>query len=283
MRLMLVLLSLCWTETLLAGARHEAPVQVVDRIPQRPASAMTGSQFIRYTASMAPAQREAAIRREILKGNVPDFLRALKPVQLEYTRRSGQVVRGTVFVMPDYVAIGSNKDWVRIPMNLYSATRVGDRLGLALPTKKIVDAIFRQSRVQLKPLPMAPGKTMTASTTFLIHNLRIDEQLSRSLIGELVSGHKKDVVLCSRLLRKPRAIAIYGWFLPSGEAIQPLSTAHTADYADYSHGIRFVGQNVLVDGTWKPLYEILEDRELARLVSDEGMLPRIKNFLANMI
>lgn len=281
MRFSLVLLTLFWTGTIQAGQATDA--QRVASIPPRPMTAMTGTQFIQYTTQMKPWEREAAIRNEILKGNVPDFLRSLKPVQLEYRTRAGRVVHGTVFVMPDYVAIGSNDDWVRIPMNLYSATRVGNRLGLALPTRKIVDAIFHQSRVQLTPVTMRPGKTMTASTTFWIHNRRIDQQLSRSLVGQLVSGHKKDVVLSSRLLRKPRAIAIYGWFLPTGEAIQPLSTVHTADYADYSHGIRFVGENILVEGKWKPLYEILEDRDLARLVSDEGMLPRIKKFLAHMI
>ena len=41
-----------------------------------------GSQFASYVSKMDPRQREQAIRDEILKGNLPQFLRKLVPVKL---------------------------------------------------------------------------------------------------------------------------------------------------------------------------------------------------------
>lgn len=73
--------------------------------------------------------------------------------------------------------------------------------------------------------------------------------------------------------------AIYGWHLPSGKPIQPLSTLHGAKYADYSHGIRLVSEVGLIDGQPRSLYDILEDPKLARLLSDEGAMPEVRRFM----
>jgi hypothetical protein len=91
-------------------------------------------------------------------------------------------------------------------------------------------------------------------------------------LGELVSGHKKDVVISNRLLLKKDRIAIYGWHRPTGAPIQPLSTVHGAGYADYSHGIRMVSDTVWVDGRPRSLNDALADPRLAPLFSDKGVI-----------
>jgi hypothetical protein len=243
-------------------------------IPQRASQAPTGSQFAEYVSKMDSQQREQAILSQLFEGNLPGFLRALVPVKLNYEQASGKTLAATIFVMPEYLAIGSNSDFLRIPMNFHTAIAIADRFGFVLPTRKIVDAIYDQSSYHYVPQPLPAGPQMRSTEYYRIHNAMIDKQ-SRALgipLGALVSGHKKDVVLTSRLASRPDQIAIYGWHRGPGAPIQPLSTVHGARYADYSHGIRLVSEMAMVDGRTRSVYDILEDSLLANVLSDEGRL-----------
>jgi hypothetical protein len=242
---------------------------------------LTGSQFAAYVARMDPRQREQAILKEMLDGNMPGFLRNLVPVSLTYQPPNGKLLTATVFVMPEYLAIGSEKDFLRIPMNLYTASTVANRLGYVLPTRKMVNAIYRQSAVHFSPEPMTPGPQMRSTEYYWLHNEKIEEQ-SRALgvmPGMLVSGHKKDVVMTNLLAVNPGRIAIFGWHRLDGAPIQPLSTVHGACYADYSHGIRLVSETTLVEGKRRSIYDVLQDPILARILSDEGSIPRVRELM----
>ena len=50
-------------------------------------------------------------------------------------------MRGTIEVMPDYLAVGSDDDFVRMPMRPQTAQQIADAFGCVLPTRKIVDAM----------------------------------------------------------------------------------------------------------------------------------------------
>jgi len=94
-------------------------------------------------------------------------------------------------------------------------------------------------------------------------------------LGDLVAGDKKDVVITNLLSRRMGKIAIYGWHRGPGHPIQPLSTVHGANYADYSHGIRLVSGTALIDGKPRSIYDILRDPSAASIVSDEGSIRAI--------
>jgi hypothetical protein len=243
-------------------------------IPPRTARAFTGTQFAESVAHMDRQQREHAISSNLLDGNLPGFLRLLVPVKLTCRMIGGATVAATVFVMPEYLAIGSDTDFLRIPMNLHTAMAVAVRFGFVLPTKKIVDAIYEQSGSRLTPQPLPAGPQMTSTAYYQQHNSMIDEQAQGRSIsqGALVAGHKKDVVLTNRLNRMPGRIAIYGWHRAKGDPIQPLSTVHGAGYADYSHGIRLVAGMALIEGQLRSVYNILRDTALAPVLSDEGAI-----------
>jgi hypothetical protein len=246
------------------------------------AGGLTGSQFADYVSGMDARQREQAILKELLNGNLPSFLKNLIPVALSYRSPNGKTVTATVFVMPEYLAIGSDKDFLRIPMNLYTAAAVATRMGFILPTRKIVNAIYEQSAFHFAPEPMTAGPQMRSTEYYQTHNNKIEEQ-SRSLgvtQGALVSGHKKDVVVTNLLFNNPGRIAIYGWHRLNGAPIQPLSTVHGACYADYSHGIRLVSETVMVDGQSKSAYDVLKDPVLSRALSDEGPIPNLRGLIA---
>ena len=241
-------------------------------IPNRLSSSLTGSQFVHLVSKKDTSHREQVIGEQLLKGNLPDFLRKLKPVILQQRSKSGRLLSATIFVTPDYLAIGSQADFIHVPMNYHTARKVAAQFGFILPTRRVVDAIYDQSENHFTPQPLPPGPQMCSTAYYQRHNQKImEERYSRGItLGELVSGHKKDVVITNRLRRKPGRIAIYGWQRPGGKPIQPLSTVHGAGYADYSHGIRLVSEKVLVDGKLYSVYDILKDPELAPLLSDEG-------------
>jgi len=267
------------------GERTGTTVQAEEltrSIPARAGQDLTGSQFVKYVSKMNPQEREQAIRDEILKGNFPDFLRKLVPVELRCELPSGKNLTATIFVTPDYLAIGSNADFLRIPMNLHTATAIADRFGFVLPTRKMVDAIYLQSRYHLVPQPLRAGPQMRSTAHYWIHNQMVEDQ-AHALgvrLGELVSGDKKDVVMTNRLAAKIGRIAIYGWHRGPGQPIQPLSTVHGANYADYSHGIRLISEMALIEGKLRSIYDILRDSSAAKVLSDEGPIPRNWEFLS---
>ncbi len=256
-------------------------INLVKKIPARPFFAMTGSEFAESILSMNGARREQAIFSQIVKGNLPDFLRNLKPVQLTEKLEDGKLTTATIFVTPDYLAIGSDDDFLSIPMNLHTAMEVAFRFGFTLPTKKMVDAIFNQSFFHFTPQPMPPGPQMSSTQYYVDHNLKIRKQrLSLGCpLDTLISGTKKDVVLTNHLARALGRIAIYGWHRFSGVPIQPLTTVHNASYADYSHGIRLVSDIVLIDGEPRSIYDVLEDPRLAKVLSDEGAIREARQLM----
>jgi hypothetical protein len=250
-------------------------------IPAGPPRPMTGSEFGKYVARMDPRQREQAILHQILAGDVPSFLRKLVPVKLSFQESDGKTMNATIFAMPEYLAIGTDKDFLRIPMNLYTAAAVASKMGFVLPTRKMVDAIYSQAAFHFSPQPMTAGPQMRSTEYYVTHNAKVEAQ-SRALgvtEGALVSGDKKDVVVSNRLERNPGKIAIYGWHKLDGAAIQPLSTVHGACYADYSHGIRLVSQTMLVDGEARSVNEVLDDPTLSQTISDEGPIPNVQSLL----
>ena len=256
------------------GSAPVAPLSevLVRDIPARSSHALTGSQFADSVAVMDRQQRESAIRDEILKGNLPAFLRKLVQVDLHAQEPGGRILNATIFVTPDYLAVGSDSDYLRIPMNLYTAASVAGRLGFVLPTRKMVDAIYSQSKFHFTPHPLEAGPRMTSTAYYRQHNRIIDEEERAAGVplGSLVSGDKKDVVITNRLASNPGRIAIYGWQRADGRPIQPLSTVHGAAYADYSHGIRLVSRMVLVEGKLRSIYDLLYDPVFSRVLSDEG-------------
>jgi hypothetical protein len=254
---------------------------LIRSIPPRSFDALTGSQFADLISKLDPDEREQATLDALLSGNLPTFLRHLVPIELGAPGPHGPLT-ATVFVTADYLAIGTDADFFRIPLNLHSALAIANRFGFLLPTTKVVDAIYRRSRFHFVPQPLAAGPAMTSAAYFWLHNQMIEQQ-SRAQgvsLGALVSGHKKDLVITNRLAARPGQLAIYGWHRSSGEPIQPLSTVHGAGYADYSHGVRLVSQKAIMDGRVQSVYDILRDPVLARVLSDEGAIRSVEALVA---
>jgi hypothetical protein len=243
-------------------------------LPPRPAGALKGDAFAASIAALDLAARENAIVAEIRRGNVPAFWRRFVPVKLE---------RAEIYVAPDYLAIGADDDYFLAPVSPATAQRLADELGCRLPTRKMVDAIYQAATLRLAPTPIPPSAAMTTVAVFAAHNELVRQQRQLTLadhpLGELVAGHKKDVVVTPRLATAPGKVAIYGWHRADGTAIQPLFLGHAASWVDYSHGVRLVLRAMRVDDQPTTIDAVLADPQRCASLSDEGPManPRYVN------
>jgi hypothetical protein len=172
------------------------------------------------------------------------------------------------FVTTDYFAIGTDADHVRVPLDAPTAQRVADRLGMLMPTSRIVDAIWAAASVRLTPAPRSTVGMLEVGA-FVDHDATVQGQLAGR--SGLLAGHKKDVVVGERARAHPGRVCIYGWHRLDGRAIQPLSTIHEDTYADYSHGVRLVDPVMRLRGRPVSIDEVAAGAEHA-LVSSEGPL-----------
>lgn len=264
-----------------AAAAADCVADLPAAVPARPASAQGSRAVVEDIASLSGPERDAVVTQQLLAGNFPDFLRELAPVTLNWTTPDGEPVDVTICVTPDYMAIGPDSDFVRVPVGLPAAVEIASGLGFLLPTPKMVDAIYMQAKVHLDPAPMPPTAQMSSTDYFFRHNATIEGQRDAvdAAPGVLTAGQKKDIVLTTRLASKSGRVAIYGWHQQNGQPIQPLSTVHGKNYADYSHGIRLVSATAFVNGEPRSLTDILQDPDLAGAVSSEGPIPQLDRLL----
>lgn len=180
---------------------------------------------------------------------------------------SGKTYHAFYFVAPDYLSLGTDDDWARVPLTPMTAQEVADSFHCFLPTRKMVNDIYEQSAVKLEPVPMYAFRD--SSVTMWQHHLIVEGQ-RRGRKG-LISGIKKDVVLSGKLLHdaKPGHVAIYGWHRKNGKPIQPLYTGHINWWVDYSHGIRLVFRRIWVNGKEMDYTAVLKDPVLQKLLCDE--------------
>jgi hypothetical protein len=252
-------------------------------IPRRPGNAAPASAVLASLGNGSGSGRDNAIISEALRGNVPDHIRALQPVRFTGAV-GGRQTEIVICVTPDYLAVGSNADHVRVPLGLPAALRLAESFDMMLPTTRMVDAIYAQADLRLSPRPMTPGPQMSSTDYFLRHDATLDAQMAQAggRHGVLLAGHKKDLVLANRLSSNRGRVAIYGWHRSHGDPIQPLSTVHGEYYADYSHGIRLVSRTAYVDGRPVDLRGLLTDSVYAALLNSDGPLSSATVRLASL-
>lgn len=267
--IMLYLVLLCW------GTLARAEDDQLINLPNRASNALSGSAFLKKIAKLDGGAREKAMVSEILKGNVPSFLRKLTPVDVAISSGAHRGKTLRYYTLPDYLAVGSDEDYIRVPLNLYSIEKLSEQLDLSLPTAKMVDEIYAHAKQKYQPKPVINKLKISSTSNIATHEQILKDQMKSYRPGTLTAGHKKDVVQSRKTIRKPGAIAIYGWHRSKANPIQPLSTAHSKDYADYSHGVRLVSNLIKIGSQTLDLREMLENKSLAALVSHEGIIPQL--------
>ena len=250
------------------------PAASAPDIPPRAGNAIEGTAFIDMVSRLSRDEREEAIRRELFSGNMPSFLRTLRTVTVSGKGADSASHTVVYRVMPDYLAIGSDRDYVRMPMVPYTGQAFVDAYGFVLPTRKMVDDIWTAAETHLDPRPLTVERE--SPFTFLQHHRIIEDQLKGKQRGTFVAGIKKDIVVTNRLLEKPNRVAIYGWHYLDGKAIQPVYPGHVDWYVDYSHGVRPVERWMTADGKRMSFEQIMADSVLRPLLSDEGEIKALR-------
>ncbi|MCJ0743543.1 hypothetical protein [Pedobacter montanisoli] len=240
-------------------------------------SATTFSEQIADT-TRSLLNREETIYRAIAQGNIPDYLRKLVKISITDTLANKPYTLD-IFVLPDYLSIGTNEDYLYMPVTPILAQKIANLSHCSLPTKKLVDLIYQHAKIKLEPQPIPPTKAMTTVAVFEKHNLLVQDQLfgfnKAHLNGLLTAGNKKDIIISNKIYgeNSPRVV-IYGWHKTDSKPIQPVYNKHSNTWADYSHGLRLVQNKVYLNGKSTTLQKILADPVLSKLISDEGSIEK---------
>ena len=263
------------------GKLHKASMPV-PALADKPTATQAGSDFMRRADTTAFWTLEDIIVETVTAGQVPDALRHFRKItfttpvvdSVEILRKKHKV---EMWVLPDYVAIGTNDDFVRMPMGPLAAQRIADALDCTLPTPFLVDRIAEASEGHVDIFPFRPLSNRNSQPiVFQDSNNAINAQFKAYgyEFGQFISGLKKDIVLTYKIMtltEYERNVAIYGWHHPDGRAQQPLFVRHGNFYVDYSHGVRLIYNKVKIDGVEYNIREVLQSPELYRLLSDEPM------------
>jgi hypothetical protein len=231
-------------------------------------SSLSGSDFYKTAFQFKWQQRDSFVLDQVFAGNVPSFLKKFVAIHVQITDSStGKIIKATYFVAPDYLSIGTDDNWARVNITPYAAQKIADSFHCFLPTRKMVDDIYKAAKVKLEPVPMYAFRDSTP--TMYQHHLIVEGQ--RKGRKGLIAGIQKDVVISGRLLHdaKPDKVAIYGWHKLDGEPIQPLYTGHIYWWVDYSQGIRLVYRKIKVGRKWMDYVDVLKNPVLRRLICDE--------------
>jgi len=199
-------------------------------------------------------------------------LNNFKPITIE---EKGNVI--TYLVSNDYVSI----DDIIIPFSGVTAQKFMDEFYCTLPTKKMVDQIYKASDIKIPQYPKGPPYDSSMYSMKEIINIsnKINKFLENKDRSLLLAGHKKDVVLTNRLSpnNPKQRVAIYGWHGTNNSPIQgpiPNASSHEITYYDYAHGTRLIARDCTLNGNVVDILEVLKSND-SYLLSDEGKL----NFL----
>lgn len=220
------------------------------------------------------------LKAVVVDGNYPPFMNSQNFIPLE-VRDSGTVI--TLFVAADYVSVGDASNFMRTPMYPTTAQAIANHLGCLLPTKRLVDKIYAAGTIVVEPVTYAPKKgeaPRDATSVYVLTDVKVDAAVKKlcpngyDVTKQLVVGHKKDIVLTNQLLSHKQNVAIYGWHQKSknGAVIQGLNAVdHSNGYVDYSHGVRLISKQCLVDGVPMDLEAVYKHSKYGPMLT--GSLP----------
>jgi hypothetical protein len=232
---------------------------------------------------------------QLLKdGHVPDFMRNLSTVEFKVADAKGIVHTVKYQVTPDYLAVGTNEDYVFVPMSSQMAQEVAVAWGMSPPTAQMVDQLStRGVQVQFRndngTAGFMPYNSAAGIDAYAARNKQVagedytagywnttglapDPNLVMThgeLGGGPVGGHMKDFVMTESVTTAgDRAVQQgdttpdkIGLYLPGIQNERGPGKGVPADhdqyYADYSQGLRLVSPMVEVDGTPVHIQEVL--------------------------
>jgi hypothetical protein len=175
--LLLLLASAC------VGPSLQPPVLIlpVDTAPP------TTSALVTELRDLPLAERERHIAAWFARGALPPALRQLCPVTTTVTL-AGTTHTATFWCTPDVFGLGRDDDWLRLPITPQLAERFAAELDCVLPTRLMVDAIWRAASVQTKPVTFHYIIAVDTIDDNVLTALRSKDRTQKALMKSLKGG-----------------------------------------------------------------------------------------------
>ena len=124
-------------------------------------ASLTGWNFMLQADKMEFWKLEDYIAQTILEGNVPSPMKSFRKIVFRTAVVDSVEVLSKphtieMWVLPDYLSIGTDESFVRMPMGPLAAQRIADSLHCILPTTYLVDRIAEASEGHLDIFPFRP-------------------------------------------------------------------------------------------------------------------------------
>jgi hypothetical protein len=234
-----------------------------------------GSTILKEIMAAPASSRDKMILDLLSARNIPSWSFEWRPIRVTASI-DGKPYTLEYLVAPDYLSLGVDDDFFRIPLTPKVAQAFADEMDAILPSRRMVNEIYANAPGKLQPQSIAGNKATLED--WAKHEILVQQQMKAHGLpgGTFLAGHKKDIVVGPGL--DGSRVAIYGWHdesgaLTGGKAnapIQPYSTIHDSAYTDYAHGTRLVRQKGYLNGEAVDLRELFVDPKLSILVSDQG-------------
>lgn len=239
------------------------------------------------------ARSDALVRRVNESVDIPDFLRFFLPVRVKKTLADGNKPIGyeaVYYVSPDWLSIGSDFEWCRVPLSAVAGQRVLNRFGCRHPTPLMARQIYESTRAPTGPVdPFVPFISresfkaveggVQSTEMFLALHQDIEFRRRDSTLGHLITGPMRDVTI-GKVVSDKKQLLLWGGVLASGKAAENKG-AHDLDrFTDHAMGLRLVYGMLYIKkagGAWAPksIDEVLSNDVEYALISDErGVSPR---------
>jgi hypothetical protein len=239
---------------------------LVDTLAFPPAT-MTATEILRQLPNTLCEEREQAICEFFEAGQCPMWLRQWVEIPV-----AADGLSGAFYVMPDFLCLGTDDDYVYTPLGAINAERALRRFKAVLPTQRMVSLVYAMSKKQVAQ-PWGPpyDNSMKLTERWAVQTRKAAKGIKASGAhnGDLVEGHFKNVIVSPRTVTSHGTdLSFFGWYDGRGRPIQGDSGAHGSSYCDYSHGVRAVLSNVVVGDRMTSLPEALADEHAYKLFSE---------------
>lgn len=238
-------------------------------------SAMPPRSYVPHDSPDAPSEAPVS------HATMPAFLAAAPPAGAARERYFEAAVDAPAWsdvILSPRLKVRVSSDYltaqgIHIPLWPTTAQRIADRFDAILPTKALVDAIWRAAVVKIEPHPMN-YRPLAGDDVRIIaqHEAIVDAQVAGRT--GLQDGALKNYIV-GRSITTPAAVGkqfLYGWHRLNGEPIQPVFSGHSSRFSDYASGTRLVSRTAFVDGHATPIEQVFADPSLAPLVNESGTL-----------
>ena len=180
----------------------------------------------------------------------------------------GNEVAATLLAMPDYLAVGSDDDFVRMPMTPQTAQQIADQFGCTLPTRKIVDAIDARRNCTSSPAPSPRTARPSKRFSSTMKSSKSSGAANRSACSSPAS--RKTSSLRHESSKSPSAWRSTAGGNSNGQPIQPLTIVHWDSTSTTATAPGWSSTKSTSTAKKSPSPTCLADPERCGLVSDEG-------------